>query len=241
MKRLIVNISAVAFLSFFLFSLSSCKDDDDDLTQKEEDLYEKYVTPELESALDKLGMTINRGIDPPNITGYFYMEEPKCTAVTQSDDGMLNKYSYDKKLRFYDKKELSISMEGWELDYEEGDNVLHEAKGVFLCGEGDKFSIFFNEEFKYDSGAYGTLFSIYSGEVEKSSNGNISGLKNLQYAILMRENNDFDGIMPNGDGRLFQPKDVRVITKSEYESLGNTLRSLKLNTDISRSGETSYE
>lgn len=237
MRKLIVNISFLTTLSIFLFALPSCGDDDD-LSKKEEDLYEKYVTPELETALkDELGMSINRGINPPDITGYFYMEEPRCVAVTQSDDEKLNKYSFDKKIKFYDKKELSISMEGWELDYQDGDNILHEAKGVFLCGEGDKFSVFFNEEFKYDSGAYGTLFSVYSGEVKKNSDGKIIGIKDMQYAILMRENNGFDGIMPNGNGRLFEPgKDVRVITKEEYESLGNTARS----GFVDRSGELSY-
>lgn len=243
MRQLIVNISFLVTLPFFLFTLSGCKDDDDDLSKKEEDLYEKYVTPELETALkDKLCMDINRGINPPDITGYFYMEEPKCTAVTQSSDAKLNKYSFDKKIRFYNMKELSINMEGVELDYDKGDNVLHEAKGVFLCGEGDKFSVFFDEEFKYDSGAYGTLFSVYSGEVKKNSDGKITGIKNMQYAVLMRENNGFESVMPNGNGRLFEPdKVVRVITKEEYESLGNTARSLKSDTSVSRSGLLSSE
>lgn len=226
MKKVIANISILSFLSALLLTLPGCSDDDDNIVEKEQDLYEKYVTPELEGALDDLGITINRGVNPPDITGYFYEEEPKCIAVTRSDDTKLGETTHDKKIRFYNKKELSINMEGWELDYKNGDNVQHVAEGVFLSGEGDRFSIFFNEEYTYDNGAYGTLFSVYSGEVRRDNNGKITGLGNLQYAILMRENNGFDKIMPNGSGRLFESaKVVKVITKESYESLGNTTRS----------------
>ena len=209
-----------SFLSISLICSYSCSNDDDDkLKQEEQDKYAEYITPELENALiNKLGATIHRGINPPDITGYYLMRL-KCVKSSVSNDPYLYERFNDYYTKFYDKHELVISLDAYQ--YKDKVSSTYNGKGVFICGEGDKFSVFTSEDFTIEeNNAYGTSLTIFSGTVKRNSEGKIVGITNFEMAYLMKENNGFSGVIPNGSGRIFiEIEDiVDVITKDEFEN-----------------------
>lgn len=192
------------------------------LTTIEDARYHEFVTPELETSLvDKLGVTINRGINPPDITGYYRMEN-RCTKSTISGDSFVGNLINHFKLKFYDQKDMELNFEGFQVSTDGTDRYIAQsvAKGNFISGESDKFSVFLNVENK---SAFGTLiyFYVFSGEVVRDTDKKIIGIKNMQQVFLMRENYGISGYIANGEGRLFEDDYVDAISKEEYERITN--------------------
>ncbi len=190
------------------------------LAEAEQDRYSEFVTPELENVLvNKLGITVNRGISPPDLTGYFLMKT-YCTKSTISGDSYVGKLIDDFKIKFYDQRNIEISLSGFEVKTGTDDFLYHhEAIGTFICGEGDKFSVFFNETIQGADNTYSTNFALFSGELVKDANKTVIGIKNFQYVLLMRENNGNPKLIANGEGRLFEDDYVEVISKERFETV----------------------
>ena len=209
------------------------------LAQAEEDKYREFVTPELENSLkSKLGMTIHRGTNPPNVMGYFQMET-NCTKSTIAGDGYLGQWIDNYRMKFYDQKGIEVSLEGFEVNYKPGyeNNFIaqHDAIGTFICGSGNNFSVFFNETVQHTSGPNSTSFTAYSGELVKDGQGIVTGIRNFQFALLMRDNAGRSDLIDNGEGRLFEDDFVDVITKTQYENIigKSSLKSAGVNNNLS--------
>jgi len=195
----------------------------DDLVKEEEDKYREYISPELENSLkNRLKMNIHRGTNPPNITGYYRMEQ-FCTQSTISGDSYIGRTINDYILKFYSQMGIEINFEGYEVrqgTYEA--DAFHLGTGSFICGTGNNFTLFFNETTQLSEGPDCIMVTVFSGEIVKDNQGRIIGFKNFQEAILMRDNGGRTDVIDNGEGRLFEDDFVEVITKEEYEKINNS-------------------
>ena len=222
MKILKQKLSFLALASMLLLGVTSCSSDDgNDLVKQEQDLYEKYITPELETTMKNLGVTVNRGINPPNVEGY-YLLFPHCIKSTVPNDSWLGSSNFfDHYKRFYEQSGLKVKL----LSYENGHyNVKHVGDGAFISGEGNKFSIFFEEVniVKRSGKTYTqTVLTVYSAELIKDKSGKITGLKNFQYILFMKDRDGDTQSIPDNTGRLFVPEAgdgiVGITSKEEFD------------------------
>lgn len=209
-------------LSFFITASYSCSSDENDndhdnvLIKQERDRYNEIVTPAMEDVLlNKLHTTIYRGANPPNIEG-FYRAHILCEKSTIDKDYMLNTYPVDHKMKFYNQQGLDIDMESYEVivntDYS---STKHQSEGTFISGEGDNFTIFLDDKV-FSPGRDHIFFTVISGQLDKDNEGKIIGIKNHEYAVIMKENYGNSDLMAIGKGRLFTDKYVKVISETEY-------------------------
>ncbi|MDR1876767.1 MAG: hypothetical protein LBQ84_04005 [Flavobacteriaceae bacterium] len=225
MKKVLKKLCLFAAVVVLIPIAIGCSSDDNDVNEnsKEQEQYSKFMTPEMEEAVKKLGMEVNKGANPPDVSGYYLIERIGVKSIVPSDPNIKGKVfnSSKTKLYDYDKAELKISLLGYEV--ESGTDNLgatSTAEGTFITGEGDKFSIFFEEEFDYDDGGpVVILLTILSGELDRDESGEIKGIKNVRYAILMKENNGRPEKITNGTGRLFKDDYADVISKEKFETL----------------------
>lgn len=208
-----------------LLAFPSCSNDDDDklknLEKEEQDRYNEFVTPEMQEALTALEVPINRGINPPKIEGYYRMEALFLATTNKNENYLIGSYlNTDYKFNFYDQKGLSISLLGYEVlrgsdKYDTG----HVGKGVFITGHDDLFSVFLEEEAIYTTGRP-KILTVISGEVQRKNN-NITGIKYLRYAFLMKDTDGVTTVIKEGQGRMVGDDNVDKITKEQFEYLIN--------------------
>lgn len=230
MRKFLLFPCIIFMLAVINYSCGSDNDDDPKI-QEEQDRYNEFVTPELEDVLvNVLGVDIHRGIYPPNMQG-FYRMKTYCSKSTIAGDSWVGTVMNNFKMKFHDQQGLNISMDGFEVV--SGTNIYineHISEGTFICGNGDSFSIFFNEEVKSSKDEC-TTFTVLSGSLDRDVNGTIIGINNFQYVLLMRENNGYTSLIANGEGRLFKDDSVKVISEEEFNTITNRPKSESTDTD----------
>lgn len=228
-SRLIKNLLLLTVVSIFLCPITGCGGDDDndandankELVAEENAKYKEYVTPEIENTLrNTLGVTINRGINPPNVMGYFLMET-NCTKSTIEFDSYVGSLINNYKIQLRDQVGVEVNLLGYEVITKTDIFFAeHVADGTFITGEGNKFSIFFEETVNHAYDKYNVkTLSVFSGEVDKDNSGEIKGFKNVQYVFLMKDNDGRPGTMANGSARLFEDAYMDAISKEKFEKL----------------------
>lgn len=229
-SRLIKNLLLLTVVSIFLCPITACSSDDNNdanddankaLVAEENTKYNEYVTPEIENTLkETLGVTINRGINPPNVMGYFLMET-NCTKSTIVNDSYVGLLVNNYKIKLHDQVDMKVNLLGYEvITNTDIFFAEHIADGTFITGEGNKFSIFFEEIVNHAGDKYNVkTLSVLSGEVDKDDSGEIKGFKNIQYVFLMKDNDGRPSTMANGSARLYEDAYVDVITKEKFEKL----------------------
>lgn len=222
-NRLLIAVMLLSFTAGF----TACGDDDDDNTNKkdeqlkeeEQDLYDEYVTEEMQTAITKLGMPVNRGINPPNVEGYYRMEPVFLATTNSSENSYLGmRWNTDLKFNFYDQKDLAVSLLGYEVSTNTDRlTVEHSGEGTFITGKDNKFSIFMEEQ-SVSNGYTSTTLTIISGEVIRTGN-KITSMKDLRYAFIMKDRGGNPNVILVGQGRVFKDDEVNVITKEQFEKL----------------------
>lgn len=211
MKKNLTNPLLFILLFVFTLGLVSCKKDP--LIAEEKERYSQIVTPQLEAAMAELGMKINRGTKPPKVEGY-YMYEPYCIASSTGEDDLGPNYS-DFYFSLLNQRRLSIESKAYEID------SSHIGIGTFITGEGDKFTIYIENETtsSYNNKAYThiTLF-VLSGEIVRDKQQNILGIKNFLHALMMKQNGGDPTLIDTNTGRLFEAYGgyVEAISATEF-------------------------
>jgi hypothetical protein len=152
-----------------------------------------FLNSEEIQILKDAGLTINPGLIPPDITGYYYLDMWKNLATGVQ---YIN-YSYN----FYNQKEDNSI----ELQYVAGTSSAY-GYGAFLSGENNAFSIYCEIYETDDEGDHIVKIrtaTIYSGII--SSNGII----NLQkgFIIVEKENDINNAFMDVGESRVVYEAD----------------------------------
>lgn len=159
----------------------------------------KVVPPSVGDVL-KPWMPIYDGVNPPNVEGTYYMDP--AVAVYCEDQG---RGGYDPGERVVSTYIQFMNQTGYNtLEYREIQGSIASASGtgLFISGEGDNFTIYFDSEGQSD-GIYVRTALVISGTKTPQ------GIKNLYYAFVMLEKgpDPYGELMDEGVFRVFKDQD----------------------------------
>lgn len=164
-----------------------------------------WNTPEVIEAvipdeyLDLIGdyIPIHKGVNPPNVEGTYFIS-PDVLAYDSDDDFSVGYQFADNYVQFYDQtSDNTISMKATQLL---GDLLVGE--GMFISGEGNDFTIYFNSYSTHEDGSWLVEAEVISGTI----NGNT--IENFTQAFIILDDYDVNGkYMDTGDYRVLEDGD----------------------------------
>lgn len=220
-----MNKTKLIWLFCVLLLVTACGSDDlsDDKLQLEQDLYDKYVTTEIQTIIDQYQIPVNRGVNPPRVEGYYSISPMTMLMSNHSGDRSYigEIWRMDFKMKFFNQKDLLIDILGYETYLNTGKvNSEHSGTGTFICGSGDKFSVFVELEIVSPDQRYnGSGLTIISGSMERDEEGKLTGnIVDIVYATLFTDMDGNPNWVPDNTTRIFEGP-VSVMTKEEFEAL----------------------
>lgn len=186
-----MKLTCYVMLACITFSVLSCSKNNDDNNQN---TYEAFVPPAIDSTLKAMGFTVHKGVNPPNVEGTFVTAKSYILKSNFLDFYEHTVMGVD-TITFFNQnnQKLSVDYKGI-YKYVVGNyaNQNYQGTGSFICGEGNFFTIvspMLGEVTDNTTGktAKYKKVSIVSGEIVKNSDGSIKGIQNYQSAGLMQE------------------------------------------------------
>jgi len=165
-----------------------------------------FMTEKDIEILEDEGLTIHKGLNPPNIEGNYYAN----TQEQLNGNIRFNNYTYK-----FSKQTADLNI---ELNYQsDSGRDIGEGIGAFIAGSGQTFSVYLETKSTIDEGTHTVSFhtaSIYSGT--KSSDGIID----FQFGfIVTKKENDLDNnFMEVGDSRVIYEADKLAESIPDYPS-----------------------
>lgn len=188
----LLPIIAAAALMF-----TACGSDDEDPvnTDSYEDSRITSVVPAQYLNQIRNHMKINDGLNPPLIEGIYLMHV--STLVFDSYNASPRDTFDDAYLNFYDQNTANKTVKLMESGGTEGTGT-----GAYISGEGNNFTVFLN----MSGSSHGFT---YKEAVIISGTKTSEGIRNMEYCLLMIENNDYDAqyIMKPGHFRIIKDGD----------------------------------
>ncbi|TAE35626.1 MAG: hypothetical protein EAZ70_12830 [Runella slithyformis] len=165
----------------------SCKKKDVDPTVGFSVAVQKVAPQATIDALRKLGMTINEGTVPPNVTGIF-LESPTILFATYTGDT----YSVGHKVADYTYKFFEPSADNMtiKVSYKASNSDNATGLGSVVAGNGNKFTIF--SELTNTNGV--VYINVISGEMTST------GIKDWQDSYVKKTELEKNRIFKDGDG-----------------------------------------
>lgn len=209
MKKLVFNSNTITFRLIVLFvsilAFTACE-------RKEEQAFSEAIRNNVpEETIEKIrqmGITVNEGTKPPVLEGAFWLSPQVMTHTDVPDDkAVVGQRFVDYKISMHDQdnKNLTIMVDtkGYNFDGTEVSSTIGK-DGAYVSGNGKNFTVFIISEgkFTYNTSRYKNL-AVYSGEMTST------GIRNLQWALLMMDNygNVNKDLIPNNTGRAFKDED----------------------------------
>lgn len=161
------------------------------------------VPQNLLDTLQKKGLIINKGTLPPKIEGIFLVSP--FTLV--SNYGIEDSWLPGKIIDDYMYKFHSQNNENQEIKYDYkgvSNSDTGTGKGSFVSGNGNFFTIFSESDGKKGSLVTYKSIDVFSGEITDS------GIKNLQYGLIMKEKTGDDSnvaLIKIGKARVYKDGD----------------------------------
>lgn len=163
----------------------------------------------MQKAIDDLGITIHKGLTPPNVEGVYAINPFYCAKSTQTKDNFedLEVGVSTLTLSNQNTAKLSVDFNNFLIYSIMFKNETWQGKGSFISGEGNKFSILLHSNGELESNNSVSKFQnliILSGEIDVQNN-KIKGIKNLQMASIMSDDygDPHKTLIEIGQGRLF--------------------------------------
>jgi hypothetical protein len=215
MKNITFQFLTIALILSVLFV--GCKKD----KKEESKVQENGLTQEINNlipdsiitAMVNLGMPINRGETPPDISASFLASPFILKSSTILSDVPGYQFS-DYTVTFYEQNNDNLSVRVDYLNGPESGTGL----GGFIVGANNNFSVFAEVNSTY-SGKDATLVHVISGTLTAT------GIQNLYFANFMLNNNGNPGgiWIEEGDGRVIYDSDgfSEKVTKASFENHGN--------------------
>jgi len=197
---IMVAIFAIALIS------TSCKSDDDDSTQLESNGLTKdindIIPQEYIDELEEKGFVINKGTNPPNVENAYIFSPVELVESSRPSDDKPGNY-YDLYFNFSNQNNSKLTV---DFAYINGGSI-GDGSGAFIVGEGNKFTAFL--EAKDNRGIISTF--AYSGELTQI------GIRNIQLAFVMIDNNNQPDTIDDGDMRIFEDGDGMTYLYDYFE------------------------
>ncbi len=188
----LLPIIAAAALMF-----TACGSDDEDPvnTDSYEDSRITSVVPAQYLNQIRNHMSINDGLNPPVIDGVYLMHVPTLVYDSYNAQG-IDTFN-DAYFRFFDQNTVNKT-----LKLIESGGTAGTGTGAYICGEGNNFTVFLN----MSGSSHGFT---YKEAVIISGIKTSEGIRNLEYCLLMIENNDEEEkyIMKPGRYRIIKDGD----------------------------------
>ena len=143
---------------------------------------------------DELGIEINRGINPPQIEGTYFIS-PLVLVSSNFADSYSPGYRFaDMQLSFSEQNNNNLSI---ACSYISGTQIAN-GLGAFITGEGNKFSVYVETSGTISGHPFKSV-EIYSGEITYSA------IKNFQFVMIVTQ--EAPTSMKKGQGRFFIDQD----------------------------------
>lgn len=161
-----------------------------------------YVIPE--EILDKLDdhITINYGVNPPNIEGGYLIDPFECVYCEDEGNGGYNPGDIvtSHNILFHDQSMSARTINFSEVSVNQASYSL--GNGAFISGEGDDFTVFFSTEGESRNIPVKEALVISGTKTD-------SGIANLEYAFVMVDKGDDPEhiLMEKGVFRVFKDGD----------------------------------
>lgn len=219
MRKINFNLMIVALALSYI--VVGCKKDDkkEDKKKVEENglttEINKIIPDSIVQTMISLGMPVNRGGNPPTITGTFMCKPFILKASNRPGDAVGSRFA-DYEVTFYDQDNDELTI---KLDYVNGPES-GSGLGSFIVGSGNNFSVF-AEVISSSSGTKATLVNVLSGELMDD------GIHNFHFANFMIDNQgNAQGIwIENGEGRILYDSDsISEITSGKKKAMFDTYK-----------------
>ena len=184
MKRfLLLGVLSLCMVMFFSCSLD------------EAGVVSGMLSDEQKQILEDLGMPINSGENPPDITGYYLTDDLDCIEDT-TGVFLQNLFYY---WWFYDQSGNEIKLDYFNLS---GDEAT--GNGAFIFGSGNDFTVYMETEGTYSSSITYKTVNIYSGTL------GATGIEDFTNGFIMTEKTGDDGdayLMAVNEARIYEEGD----------------------------------
>ena len=186
-----IRLVYLFLVAFGIIAFSSCQ---------------KQVTPEIKQILPDevmqtmidMGMPINKGLTPPDITGTYHVSPFVLykSNIPSDYDGMT---FADFDVTFYDFNSEDLSVKISYVNGPESGNGI----GAYIMGSKNDFTVVVQMHSTYSNGDSATLDMVLSGTLTSD------GIKDFYYANFMIDNNgNPNGVwIDNGQGRVIYDQD----------------------------------
>ena len=161
---------------------------------------QRIVPADLIDTLRRKGMIIHEGVTPPALDGVFRLSP--CELLTPygpEDTWRRGKVIPDYKYRFYDQSADKLAI---KIDNKQpAGNDASQGLGAFVAGSDQAFTIFAEVSGRTGNATY-THLAVLSGELTPQ------GIRNFQYAFLLKDKNDPDNdLIAVGKTRVWRDGD----------------------------------
>ncbi|MBE8715358.1 hypothetical protein [Sphingobacterium hungaricum] len=225
MKTPIHHVLALLIsLLFFACDGSNAVEEINQITKEEiqKKKIQEIIPDQYLDSLRKLGLTINQGVDPVKVEGYFSFTPLILEATNIPKDTYQPGFRFtDAKIRLYEQDDdLNIKMLGRMVLA-----IRDTSIATAISGSGNNFTIY--GKIKSDINDKTANFAVIMSGVY---DGN--ALKNIKYGIICISNKNPEGANPfikEGQGRLVFDSDLASerITESVFLALGNKQQQLQ--------------
>lgn len=197
-------IKSTLMLGFALFIASCGKKETVDPNVGFTAAVQKVAPQATVDALRKLGMTINEGTVPPNVTGIFLESPTVLFATFAGDTKVIGDKVADYTYKFYEPSADNTTIKvSYKTDI--GDNAT--GLGSVVSGNGNKFTVF--SELTNTSGV--VYINIISGEITST------GIKDWQDSYVRKTELEKNRIYKDGDGFSESKTSFRLAASLEDE------------------------
>ena len=185
MKNQLKTIALVCLVTVFF--TSGCKKKEVNPTVGFSAAVQKVAPQATIDALRKLGMTINEGTAPPNVTGIFLESPTVLFATFAGDTKKVGDKVVDYTYKFFEPSADNTTI---KVSYKTniGDNAT--GLGSVVAGSGNKFTVF--SELSTSGGV--VYINIISGEMTST------GIKDWQDSYVLKTELEKNRIYKDGDG-----------------------------------------
>ncbi len=167
---------------------------------------EKKITPEIKQilpdeimqAMIDLGMPINKGLTPPDITGTYHVSPFVLYASNISSDYEGMQFA-DFDVTFYDFNRSDLTV---KISYVNGPEA-GQGLGAYIMGSGNDFTVVVQMHSQYTNGDSAVIDMVMSGTLASD------GIKDFYYANFMVDNfdNPNNVWIEEGQGRVIYDQD----------------------------------
>lgn len=203
------NVALVLGLTVFG---SSCKKKDVDPNVGFSAAVQKVLPQANIDALRKLGMVINEGTVPPNLTGIFLESPTLLLATYPTDTQKKGDKVVDYLYKFFEPSADNTSI---KVSYKAGNGDIATGLGSVVSGNGNKFIIF--SELTEQSGV--VYINVILGELTSI------GIKGWQDSYVKKTELEKNSVFENGDGLASTRSSFRIAAPFENGVQENDSRS----------------